>query len=673
MPMSKLIPQPLRRPAVVAQLIGVAVFLVLAFVRHAGHLQPLELAAYDAYLNLRPVVRKAEPRVVLICVTDEDIQRLGQWPLSDETLATILEILRDYGPRAIGFDIYRDLAVPPGIRRLERVLTSSDAIVAVDKFGDETGPGVPPPPVLTGTDRIGFSDVVLDPGGAVRRALLFLDDGTNVSASLALRLALLYLAHEGVAPLPGESDPRHLRLGRVTLPPFESNDGGYANVDARGYQFLLDFRGGRTPFPTYSVTQLLQGHVPDTAVHDKVVLVGVTADTGSDHFLTPFSRTDTKTSSGMALHARATDQLLRMALDGDRPLSFMSDMGEQAWILFWSMLGAAFAWRIRSLLRFTLLAALVTGLLGILTYAAFLAGWWIPVVPTAIAWLSSATLVMAYLSGQEMAEKRSLMQLFAKHVSRDVAEELWRAREEFLRGGRLQARTLTATVLFSDLENFTPVAEKLAPERLMEWLNEYMDTMAGVVMDHHGVVDDFYGDAIKANFGVPVARIDESDTDQDARNAVACAMAMARALGRLNRFWSGQGMPCLRMRVGIATGPVVAGCLGSAQRMKYTTLGDVVNVAARLEGYRKEAHTDDVAGHPCRVLMAEQTVRRLGERYQVAQVGTLSLKGKDREVTVYRLLAEAPGEDVEPATAAPAQGVVSGPGPSASAPGTGMP
>lgn len=636
--MGKLIPQQLRRPAVVSQLIGVAVFLVLAFLRHAGHLQSLELAAYDAYLKLRPDARKVESRVVLIGVTDEDIQRLGRWPLTDETLATILETLRESGPRAIGFDIYRDLPVSPGTRRLEQVLTSTEAIVAIHKFGDETGPGVPPPSVLVGTDKIGFSDVVLDPGGAVRRALLFLDDGANVSVSLALRLALLYLADEGVTPLPGEPDPRHLRLGRVTLPPFETSDGGYADADARGYQFLLDFQGGQSPFPTYSVTQLLQGHVPDTAVRDKVVLVGVVADTASDHFLTPFTRTDQKIASGMALHAHATDQLLRMALDGDRPLRFMNDMGELAWILSGSVLGAMFAWRIRSLLRFTVLASLVTGVLVVLTYAAFLAGSWIPVVPTAMAWLLSATLVMAYLSGQEMAEKRSLMQLFAKHVSRDVAEELWRARDEFLSGGRLKARTLTATVLFSDLENFTPVAEKLAPERLMEWLNEYMDTMAGAVMDHGGVVDDFYGDAIKANFGVPVARMQQSEIDQDARNAVACAMAMARETQRLNQFWSSHGMPLVRMRIGIATGSVVAGCLGSAQRMKYTTLGDVVNVAGRLESYGKEAQLGDLEGHSCRVLMAEETVRCLGEGYRVGQVGTLHLKGKDREVTVYRLL-----------------------------------
>jgi adenylate cyclase len=230
-----------------------------------------------------------------------------------------------------------------------------------------------------------------------------------------------------------------------------------------------------------------------------------------------------------------------------------------------------------------------------------------------------------------------MMDLFAKHVSPDVARELWRQREQFYSDGRLETRMLTVTVLFSDLANFTPVAEALEPPALMDWLNEYMETMAGLVMDHGGVVDDYYGDAIKANFGVPLPHTTDDEIADDARRAVDCALAMAEALKRLNAVRAREGVPPVRMRLGISTGQVVAGCLGSAKRMKYTTIGDVVNTAARLESYGKEVGGPDDPPEDAKILVAGETVERLGDRYEAEQVGQLSLKGKSKVVAAYRV------------------------------------
>jgi len=296
---------------------------------------------------------------------------------------------------------------------------------------------------------------------------------------------------------------------------------------------------------------------------------------------------------------------------------------------------------VRSLGRFALIAAPAWLALVVLTYGALLAGWWLPVMPAAVAMFASATLVVAYISGFERSERRFLMEIFARQVSPDVAEALWREREKFLSGGRIAARTQIVTVLFSDLENFTPVAERLTPVELMGWLNDYMEAMAGLVMAHGGVVDDYYGDAIKANFGVPVTRTSDAEIDDDAARAVNCAIAMTREMERMNRVWAAQGLPMVRMRVGICTGSVVAGCIGSARRMKYTTIGDVVNTAARLESYGKEVVPAD-ATCPCRVMLAESTVGRLRNAFPVRPVGALQLKGKSEAVNVYQLLAPAP-------------------------------
>jgi adenylate cyclase len=175
---------------------------------------------------------------------------------------------------------------------------------------------------------------------------------------------------------------------------------------------------------------------------------------------------------------------------------------------------------------------------------------------------------------------------------------------------------------------------------LLSWLNTYMEAMAGLVMAHGGVVDDYFGDAIKANFGVPLARTTDAEVDSDARRAVECAAAMTRELARMNRGWAAQGLPTVRMRAGVCTGPVVAGCIGSAKRMKYTTVGDVVNTAARLESYGKEVVPIDPAT-PARVMLAESTVQRLGGAFAVSPVGALALKGKSEPVRVYHLQSTA--------------------------------
>jgi adenylate cyclase len=638
-PFSLALPKWIRHPSTIGVGIGLVVFLAVAGLRLFGGLQATELAAYDFFLKLRPDAGWMEDRVVVILIDDEDIRRVGQWPLSDEILARTLKTLFDANPRAIGVDLYRDLPVEPGTDQFERLLTSTDRLVFVKKFGGRDAARVSPPRVLAGTEQVGFADLLIDPGGYVRRGLLFLDDGEEVGYSFALRLALPYLSSHGVTPAAGKPDPSHLRLGQVTFRPLEANDGGYAGADSAGYQILLDYKGGANPFRTFTLSDVLEGRIPSGALRDRIVLLGVAADSVKDFFMTPYGRRDKDAAGmpGVLIHAHSVSQLLRAGLEGEQPMRFIPDWMEYLAMLLWGLAGAGTALLVRALVPFSFIAALETLFLLGGTYAAFLAGWWLPIVPLAIVGISAAGLSIAYLSSHERTERRYLMDIFARQVSPDVAEEMWRERDKFLQGGRLEPRLLTASILFTDLHNFTPVAERLAPPDLMEWLNRYMDKMAGLVMSHGGVVDDFFGDAIKANFGVPIPRTDEAAINADARQAVRCALAMGAALERMNEEWAAEGLPRISMRVGISTGPVVAGCLGSTQRMKFTTLGDVVNTAARLETYGKDDPNITSEANICRVLISEETARRLGEAYDVEAVGSLKLKGKETQVAVYRL------------------------------------
>jgi adenylate cyclase len=161
-----------------------------------------------------------------------------------------------------------------------------------------------------------------------------------------------------------------------------------------------------------------------------------------------------------------------------------------------------------------------------------------------------------------------------------------------------------------------------------------METMAGLVIAHGGVVDDYYGDAIKSNFGVPLPRHSAEEIRQDAVNAMRCALAMRRKMQELVASWHMEGGPQVKVRVGIATGQVVAGCLGSAQRMKYTTIGDVVNTAARLESYGKEIPARLLDPY-CQIMVAASTVAHLDGEFSFEPVGALQLKGKAQAVEVF--------------------------------------
>jgi adenylate cyclase len=632
----------LRLPTVTSVMIGLAVSLAIVALRLGGFLQGTELAFYDWLIRLQPPAAGHDPRILLVTATEQDIRNQGRWPLTDATLAEVLERLSRAGPRAIGLDIYRDIPVPPGHARLEKMLSTHPNIVVVSKIGPESK-RIPPPRVLSDTDQVGFNDLVVDPGGIVRRGLLYLDDEDRTLSSFALRLALLYLAPQGIAPRPDPDNPEYLRLGEVTLRPLGEYDGGYVRTDARGYQILLDFKNARAKLPSVSLTGLLAGEVDHREIRDKIVLIGVTAESVPDIFYTPYSAGIQTHDSmpGVEVHAQIVSQLLRAALEGNKPISSLTEAHEIIWIMEWGILGCLLGLWVRSPWRLAAVAATGLGILFVIGYAAFLNRWWLPVVPPALSWLASSALVTAYMSNQEKRQRAVLMQLFSRHVAPEVVQNIWQRRDEFLENSRPRPQELTATVLFTDLLGFTSVSEKLKPEALMDWLNEYMEAMAQPVMKYGGVIDKYIGDSIMAVFGIPLPRKSESEIAQDAQKAVMCALAMEQDLIRLNNQWRDRQLPTIGMRIGIFTGSLVAGSLGSAKRLEYTVLGDTVNVASRLESFDKTLFVPDFMTRPCRILVGGATANHLGGRFEIQEVGAVKLKGKEHEILIYRVIGPA--------------------------------
>jgi len=632
----------------VSILAGILVALLVLGIRSTAILEPLELTVYDWLIQSRRGAEGADSRIVLITVTEQDILRQGRWPITDAILAEALERLVQSQPRAIGLDIYRDIPVDPGHTELNRVLVEYPQIITVTKLGGGTVAGIPPPPALAGSEQVSFNDILIDADGIVRRGLLFQEAGEQTAYAFALRLTLLFLAEEGIGAQPDPDDPELLRLGATTLRRFGSYDGGYIRADAGGYQILVDFNRGHSLPRSFSLTALLTGQVPPEAIKNKIVLFGVTAESVPDLFHTPFSSgNDTgRMIPGMAVHAHIVSQFLDAGLEGRRPIATPSESQEWLWTILWGVLGAVLGAGTRSPWRLALGAAGGLMILGIIVVVAFVQGWWIPLVPPSLAWFLSVSVVTASVLSRERKERALLMHLFSKHVSGEVAEAVWRQREQFLKDGRPRSQQLVATVFFSDFKGYTAASEKMTPEALMDWVNAYLDVMAGLVIKHGGVIDDYAGDAIKANFGVPLPRNSEEEIAQDAVHAVTCALAMEQEMHRLNVRHEQAGLATIGMRIGIHTGQVVAGSVGTSERLKYTTVGDAVNTAARLESLDRDIVQETPGRRLCRILIDESTKLYLGDRFLLDQIGEVSVKGKEQTLMVYRVIGHAQKEKI---------------------------
>ncbi len=627
----------------VCLLLGHLAFISLLALWYGGALQTLELLAYDHGLRGQ-ALPAPDDRIVVIGETETDLHRWG-YPLSDGILAQALERLAEGRPRVIGVDKYRDLPVPPGSELLDQLLRRCPEIIWVTKFGNFAAhdPAIAPPAALADTDQAGFSDVPLDDDGQVRRGLLFLDNGRQTATAFALAVTLRYLKAERIVPQADPDHPDQMRLGATTIPPLAANTGSYIHADAAGYQYLLDYRGRIRSAQIYTLSDLLQGRLPTAQLADKIVLLGGMAESLRDdfHIPVPHILVDSPADdapgqiAGVLLHALQINQLLRFALAGDAPVRGLPDVAEAGWLWLWCLIGVGL---VLGRLRFRgvlLLMALALATLAGIWQLAFRHQLWLPLVAPALGLSITVALSGVYLSVRDHAEKRALMKLFARHVAPEVANTLWRERKRLVDGGRLLPQRLTVTVLFADLRGFAAIAEALEPARLMDWLNDYMEAMTQVIMAHDGVVKQYVGDQVMALFGAPAPRQSEAEIASDAVQAVRCALAMGERLQQLNAEWMAQRQPTVAVRIGIHTGPLVAGSLGSRHRLEYAVVGDTVNIASRLESFAKDA--PDAAQFPCRILISEATCHSLDERFRVIEVARVQFKGKQQETTVYRV------------------------------------
>jgi len=379
-------PQARGRSALVASVAAAGLMLVI---RALGGLQGWELQAYDRLLQQR-LPQTTPERILVIEATEKDINRYG-YPLPDQVLAEAIDRLRPYKPRLIGLDIFRDRIEPNS--RLQTQLTEQENLVGLCsvRIGPgENQSGIAPPPRVPEA-RLGFSNVLEDPDGVMRRHLLFmdpdLDDPCATRFSLSAQLAIQYLYADGMTPesLPNEA----LRLGRAEFSPLAAHAGPYRHLDHWGFQVWLNYAQSESFIQRITLSEVIDEGFFVESLADHIVLIGMSAPVSNptDYFLTPAGAQQwpRQRIPGVILQAQMVNHLLASALEGRAPLTTWPEWGEMLWIVSWGSLGGAIGWRCQRLSRGALSSGIAAlGLYGI-AWGLLHSGLWVPLVPAAIA------------------------------------------------------------------------------------------------------------------------------------------------------------------------------------------------------------------------------------------------------------------------------------------------
>lgn len=380
----------------------------LIVLRFMGILQSPEFVAFDEMFRLRPPEGQNN-RIVIVKIDENNLQKIGQWPIPDGVMAQLIEKINTYQPRVIGLDIYRDLPVKPGNEEFIQVAKKTPNLIGIERLPDQSSLGVAGSSILTQQKQIGFNNVIVDPDGKVRRSLLYWHINGQARHSFALKLALTYLQAEKIVPQSAASNPKYLQLGKVVFPYFKPFDGGYARVDDSGYQVLANLPHPGS-FKTVSIADILADKVPAELLRDRIIIIGSMAPSLEDVFYTPYSDSKTGVAQsifGVELQASFTSQILSAVLDGRPIVKVWAKPLEWLWIFGWSVLGGAIIWKLRSPLP-SFSAILITAItLNGICYIAFLGGWWLPLIPPIIGLLGAATVGISQLAYIQEELKRS--------------------------------------------------------------------------------------------------------------------------------------------------------------------------------------------------------------------------------------------------------------------------
>jgi adenylate cyclase len=604
--------------------------LTLGFLASAGVAAATSLGYFSGYqgkaldLYFWAQGRARAPEIALVAIDDTAFHRLNErQPIPRDYLAGLIRGLRKSGARLIGLDVdVRSPTIPADDRALVAAIRGTPGEPAVPVVVARTLTAVPAPggevrfrprqlyDAMLEADS-GFAEVPKDEDGFFRRIPLAvpLPDG-QFFPSLSLAL-LARLGGQDVAALTQRlGGPEPIEL---SLPAWDEPRGRLmANSPLRFFRdedWKINFIGPAGSFLTIGSDAVYQlglsdGRVAqDNPFRDRIALIGATFGESRDAYPTPPGL-----MYGVEIHANILHTLLTRTQI--RPVAW----GTSLILQFVLCLGLGALFSLMRPNRALLLSLVGAGLVALALGAWIGAsgGYWFDFLTPILAIRVSSSL-------HDAMERRRIRHSFHQYVGREVADRVYRD-DPTLAGQRR-----TASIMFTDLRDFTTMSEAMTAEQVARQLNEYFPMMVEAVREHRGIVNDFIGDAVMAVYGAP------TDNPEHALDAVRTARKMQAGLAALNAEWQARGLPTLKMGIGIHTGTVFAGNVGSPKRKKYTVVGDAVNVAARVEGLNKELHTT--------LLITGNTYAAVKDRVEVRDCGEVNVKGRRQTVKVYEVLA----------------------------------
>ena len=591
--------------------VGLAVSVLVTAASSLGYLESWQVWALDLLQRMQG--RQYPADVIIVAVDDDAFARLGgRTPLPRDYLARVIRGLAKSGPAAVAVDIQFDTPTTPE--------ADGALAAAIREFADNglsrvvllspLAPGDTP----LGAKALGGSVVLASPyvpedptDHVIRRVEVI--SGEAPRPTLALAALARAAGLDGRALDEAVKTRRPLPLPRLRGGRLEPTGTPAVPVDAGG-TWPINYVGPERSFyhiSSDSIAALAEpGNDPaaDNALRGNIVFLGGTFKAGRDAYLTPHGL-----MPGVEVHANVAHMLTTRRFI--RPSNWLVALVINAGV---ALLAGLVLVNMRPLTG-TLVCVGGALLLGV--PAAFVAfdrgGYWIDFVLPVLATVLTGL-------GSDALDRRRFRDSFARYLSRDVLDKV------LADAPGLEGEYREVSILFSDLRGFTTMSERMAPDRIVAHLNEYFDAMTAAIFKHHGMINDFVGDAVMAVFGAPV-----SDPDH-AWHAVQSGLDMDRALTALNARWKAAGLVELRMGIGIHTGRVFCGNVGGRERMKYTVIGDPVNVASRVEGLNKDLATT--------LLVTEETLKAVGDRIRVRDCGPVAVKGRVEKVRVFEVLGE---------------------------------
>ncbi|MBX4198579.1 CHASE2 domain-containing protein [Candidatus Parcubacteria bacterium] len=508
--------------------------------------------------------------IIIIGIDNQSLNAIGQWPWPREVFA---KALRELGSaRAIGIDIHFSESSRLGL-------------------ADDT---------LLEKELIRLSGKVILPQ-EIR------PDGFIIVRPLQLFADKASLGFINVSP---DSDGV-LRKNKTYLASSTSFDNASSKIPAKEDVVRIDYRGPIKTFPIFSFIDLINKKIPERILADSTVLIGVTADSLHDTIATPFG-----VMSGVEAHANIIATLEQDVQFKTIPRTFGTIFVYVA--AFLATLGFWLNKRFMTLLLYQLGLALIIAVISLTLFSFHIL---VPFLYIFSAGVITAIILVALLYITESREKQFIRKSFQYYLTPEIIEEIINDPKKLRLGGERKK----VTIFFSDIRGFTTLSEKMSPEKLTHIINEYLTGMTDTIMNSRGLVDKYIGDAVMAFWGAPVAN------QNQVADACRSVFGMIAELERLNIHWQEQGLPRLEIGMGINTGEVIVGNMGSERRFNYTIMGDEVNFASRLEGITKTYSVQCILGES-----AAHEAEKAG--FTIRELDEVMVKGKKEPKKIFELV-----------------------------------